>query len=143
MKKNRRTVIAAIFIAFSLILVIVLSFLSKRVKPVPAGTVGNTAGNANNNGMFCEYNGVVYFSNPYDGGSLYSMLPDETQLKKIKSGNVSNINAGGRYLFYYQQGSGGGIAADQQAVMGLQCVDHRGGKAGIPCPVQIRLKLSL
>ena len=43
----------------------------------------------------------------------------------------------------FQQGSGGGIAADQQAVMGLQCVDHRGGKAGIPCPVQIRLKLSL
>ena len=43
----------------------------------------------------------------------------------------------------FQQGSGGGIAADQQAVMGLQCVDHRSGKAGIPCPVQIRLKLSL
>lgn len=108
MKKNRRTVIAAIFIILALILVTVLSFLSKRVKPVPAGTVGNTAGNANNNGMFCEYNGVVYFSNPYDGGSLYSMLPDETQLRKIKSGNISNINAGGRYLFYYQQGSGGG-----------------------------------
>ena len=44
---------------------------------------------------------------------------------------------------YTLGGSGGGIAADQQAVMGLQCVDHRGGKAGIPCPVQIRLKLSL
>ena len=64
--------------------------------------MGNTAGNVNNGGYFCEYDGVVYFSNPYDGGSLYSMSPDETNLKKLISAKVSNINAGGRYLFYYQ-----------------------------------------
>ncbi len=27
---------------------------------------GNTAGNLYNNGLFCEHNGTIYFSNPND-----------------------------------------------------------------------------
>ena len=33
--------------------------------------------------------------------------------------------------------------ADPGSFKGLKEATHRGGKAGIPCPVQIRLKLSL
>ena len=33
---------------------------------------GSTAGNLYNGGLFCEYDGTVYFSNPSDGGKLYS-----------------------------------------------------------------------
>lgn len=108
MKKNHRTILILCVIFLALILITVFSLLSGRVRPIPEGTVGNTAANAYNGGMFCEYNGTVYFSNPYDGGALYSMSPDESGLKKLKSGNISHINAGGDYLFYYQQGSGSG-----------------------------------
>lgn len=110
MKKRAKTIVIIISLLLLFALLIVISVLSKRIAPIPEGTVGNTAGNVNNGGYFCEYDGVVYFSNPYDGGSLYSMSPDETNLKKLISAKVSNINAGGRYLFYYQaetSGSGG------------------------------------
>lgn len=106
MKKKFRTVLYIILALIVVAVLAVLSFLSKRVKPVPDGTIGNTAGNANNGGMFCEYNGTVYFSNPYDGGALYSMAPDESGMKKLVSSEVSNINAGGSYLFYYRKGTG-------------------------------------
>lgn len=107
MKKTLRSVLYILIPIVLVSLLGVFSFLSKRVRPVPEGTIGNTAGNANNGGMFCEYNGKVYFSNPYDNGALYVMSPDETNLKKLKSVKVSNINAGGSYLFYYQKGSSG------------------------------------
>ncbi len=80
-------------------------FLTGRVKMNPAGTVGNTAGNINNSGLFCEYDGKVYFSNSFDGGSLFVMNPDETDLKMIKPLKTRNILAGGSYLYYFQYGS--------------------------------------
>ena len=107
MKKNIKAILTGIILLLVFVLLIVVYVLQKRVVPVPDSTVGNTAGNANNGGMFCEYNGIVYFSNPYDGGALYSMSPDESNIKKLISANVSHINAGGKYLFYYQNGNSG------------------------------------
>ncbi len=74
----------------------------------PAGTIGNTGGNLNNSGLFCEYNGTVYFSNASDSGKLYAMNPDETNIRKLSDLNVRNILAGGDYLYYFQLGDGGG-----------------------------------
>ena len=51
----------------------------------PPGTVGNTAGNLYNSGLFCEYDGTVYFSNAADNGALYSMNVDETEVKKLNT----------------------------------------------------------
>lgn len=107
MHKRTKIILGSIFCFLILSLFILLFLLQGRVSPLPAGTVGNTAGNANNGGLFCEYNGIVYFANPYDGGALYSMSPDETDLKKLNSANVSHISAGGSYLFYYQQEASG------------------------------------
>lgn len=93
-------------IALVLILALGLSVIfSGRVKMNPAGTVGNTAGNINNRGLFCEYNGTVYFSNARDGGTLYAMNPDETDIRKLNSVEVCNILAGGEYLYYFMLGS--------------------------------------
>ena len=83
----------------------VLSFFAGRVPMNPEGTVGNSAGNLNNDGLFCEYNGKVYFSNAADHGCLYSMNPDETDVKRLNAMTVRNILAGGSYLFFYQTGS--------------------------------------
>lgn len=107
MKKKLSIVIFSILFVLAFALLILSSLLSGRITPIPEGTVGNTAGNANNGGLFCEYNGIVYFSNPYDGGALYSMSPDETNLKKLNSINISNINAGGKYLLFYQKEASG------------------------------------
>lgn len=78
-----------------------------RVRMNPQGTVGNTAGNLNNSGLFCEYDGKVYFSNAFDGGSLFVMNPDETGLKRLNTLKVRNILAGGSYLYFFQSGSSG------------------------------------
>ncbi len=88
-------------------LLIFLYILSNRVAPVPEGTVGNSAGNLYNGGMFCEYNGKVYFANPYDGNALYVMDTDGSHMKKLIATSVSNICAGGKYLFYFQNTSSG------------------------------------
>lgn len=87
--------------------IIVYTVLSQRIPMNPEGTVGNTAGNLNNRGLFCEYDGLVYFSNPYDGGALYSMTPDEENIKRLGATSVELINAGGNFLYYFQLETGG------------------------------------
>lgn len=83
MNTKAKRILIALGLVFIFALLVIIYLHTRRVSPIPAGTVGNTAGNANNNGMFCEYNGTVYFSNPYDNGSLYSMKPDGTRIKKL------------------------------------------------------------
>lgn len=106
-----------ILISVAAILLIVLAgaaylFLG-RTRMNPEGTVGNTAGNLNNSGLFCEYDGKVYFSNAFDGGNLFVMNPDETELKRLNTLKVRNILAGGRYLYYFQTGSSSGSGFGQ------------------------------
>lgn len=100
--KKLKMIIGILLFTLLITVFVVFSILSKRIHPIPAGTVGNTAGNANNGGLFCEYDGTVYFSNPYDNGALYAMSPDESNVRKLSSVSVSNLNAGGDYLFYFQ-----------------------------------------
>ena len=107
----------------------VLCIISRKIPMNPEGTVGNTAGNLNNKGLFCEADGVVYFSNPYDKDTLYSMNPDETGLKKLGSIPVELINVGGKYLYYYQptgaSGEGLGYLRTQS---GIYCSRLNGKK---------------
>ncbi len=99
------TIVILVGIALLIAVLGILTLLSGRIKMNPAGTVGNTAGNLNNSGLFCEYNNTVYFSNPRDGGKLYAMNPDETDIRQLNSMQVCNILAGGDYLYYFQLGS--------------------------------------
>lgn len=80
-------------------------YKSRQTTMNPHGTVGNTAGNLNNCGLFCEYDDTVYFANPADGYSLYTMTPDEKNIKKITDSEVCNILAGGQYIYYFQRSS--------------------------------------
>ncbi len=104
MKKEAKIVLS---VAAAILIVALLSIfmLSQRIPMNPAGTVGNTAGNLNNGGLFCEYDGTVYFSNTFEGGSLYKMNPDESGLKRLNSLKVRNILAGGDFLYYFQTGA--------------------------------------
>ncbi len=89
-------------------LMIFFKIRKQQISAIPEGTIGNTAGNIRGKGLFCEYDGKVYFSNAYDGGALYVMNPDGSELKCLLKSNVSYINAGGNYLFYYLTNAAGG-----------------------------------
>lgn len=107
MKKSLRFIIPALLLVL-LAAGIYLKYRSGGVSPIPKDTIGNTAGNIRGEGRFCEYDGKVYFSNPYDEDTLYVMNPDGSGMKKLLNSGVSYLNAGGGYLFYYLESRNGG-----------------------------------
>lgn len=111
MKKMKKKIITIVSIICVILIVSGLAFikyLSDRVPENPSGTIGNSAGNLYNNGLFCENDGYVYFANAYDSSALYRMKPDESEMKKLAYTEVTSLNADGKYLYYYQGGSGSG-----------------------------------
>lgn len=84
-EKNWKILLFAGVIVLFLIGSAILSYLSGRVPANDISVTGNTAGNLNNGGLFAESEGRVYFSNAYDGGCLYSMNSDETDLKSSEA----------------------------------------------------------
>lgn len=70
----------------------------------PEGTVGNTGGNINNGGLFCQVGDKVYFANRYDDGTLYVMNVDETDIRKLSNAKPMYINADSTYLYYFVNG---------------------------------------
>lgn len=79
-----------------------------KIPENPAGTVGNSAGNLYNKGLFCENEGQVFFANPNDENTLYVMNSDETEFKKLTTVGVNSINAAGKYVYYHQDSVGEG-----------------------------------
>lgn len=105
MNTKQKRIIIGVIVTLLLVSLFTVMIFVNRVPMNPEGTVGNTAGNLNNSGLFCEYNGTIYFANSYDGSSLYAMNPDESNIRKLNSLEVQNILAGGKYLYYFQTGS--------------------------------------
>lgn len=105
-KTKNILIISGVALALAILFAIVI--ITNRIPLKNENVVGNTAGNLNNHGLFCENDGKVYFSNAYDNGCLYVMNPDETGMKKLTTTGVSSINADDRYLYYYLDSSGGG-----------------------------------
>lgn len=105
-KKLKKSVKITLAVIVVLLLagIAVIIMLSQRIVMNPEGTVGNTAGNLNNDGRFCEYDGRVYFLNSFENGGLFSMNPDESDMRRLNSLEVRNILAGGKYLYYYHTG---------------------------------------
>lgn len=100
--------LAIIMSALMLLLLGAFYFLrrSSRIPQNELTRIGNTAGNLYNEGLFCEDEGKVYFSNPYDSGALYVMNPDESDIEKLAKYDTKYINAAGDYLYFYQAADG-------------------------------------
>ncbi len=69
------------------------------------GTVGNTTGNLYGNGLYCEIDDTVYFANPNDYSRIYTMKPDESDIKILANDSVYYINADSHYLYYSRNGN--------------------------------------
>lgn len=61
---------------------------------------GNTSGNIYNGGLYSEQDGIIYFSNDYDNGSLYSMTSNCTYIQKLSNDKAVYINADENYIYY-------------------------------------------
>ncbi len=103
-KKGLVLIIIILILVLGLGVYIVLSN-NKDIKPNPEDTVGNTAGNLNNGGTFCEADGKIYFANPYDENTLYKMNSDLTDITKLSGAAIGCLNCAGDYLYYYQKNS--------------------------------------
>ncbi len=108
MSTKQKNILVISVIGVIVLVLLILVILSNHVTLNDDYTVGNTAGNLNNNGYFCEYDGRVYFANAYDGYSLYSMNPDETDIKKLHGGSSAFVCAAGDYVYYSMANASGG-----------------------------------
>lgn len=130
MSKKIKLLIAFLCVALFITAATIYTYFSSKIPSNPQGTVGNTAGNLNNFGYYCEDDKNVYFANAYDGYSLYSMTKDEQNLKKLGSAQIQYLNAGGNYLYFYQVNASASLGyGNLLRVNGLYRVKKNGRKA--------------
>ncbi|WP_287389220.1 DUF5050 domain-containing protein [Lachnospira sp.] len=100
MSKPVKIAIASAVIAIALIGFVTYAILSSRVTYNKDNATGNTTGNLNNGGLFCEYDGKIYFANAADKNTLYVMSSDCTNARKLVDDSVAYINVCGKYIYY-------------------------------------------
>ena len=66
MTTNQKTLLIFAGIIILIAGLFTVTYLTGRVPMNDENTTGNTAGNLNNGGLFCESDGKVYFANAYD-----------------------------------------------------------------------------
>ena len=128
MKKIINTIVVSLIVII-IVCVLVLGLLGNRVHKNDSFVTGNTAGNLYNNGLFCEQGGRVYFSNAYDEGALYSMNPDESDIKKISTVSAKSINVDKERIYYSLSGksTGKGLGYVRKAT-GMYSMKKKGGR---------------
>ena len=97
---NRKAAIFFILMLVILSTTLTFYFISKRIPMDPQNT-GNIPGNMQNQGLFFEMDGKVYFSNASDYGCLYSMNPDESKAKRITTMGAKYITGADGFLYFY------------------------------------------
>lgn len=127
---NKKNILLIIIIILILAVAGIIAFLPNKIPSNPSNTIGNTAGNLNNKGLFCEDEGIIYFSNSYADGALYKMDVDTSNIKRISDAKIQFICAGGKYLYYYQTGTSGASGLGSvRSMSGLYRAPKSGGSA--------------
>ncbi|MBR4174657.1 MAG: DUF5050 domain-containing protein [Lachnospiraceae bacterium] len=120
---NSNVKLALVFLGMALILIGAFFIVRQKnmIPENPEDTVGNTASNLYNGGLFCQsQDGTVYFSNAYDDGALYSMTVEEMDVTQVNKYNSKWINSAGKFIYYYQSATGkAAIAGFSGQVMGI------------------------
>lgn len=109
-KHNLKIILALVIFLLLLTGLTVFNYITSKVPSNPISYVGNTPGNIQNGGYFAtnSEDGRIYFSNAYDNGYMYSMNPDETDIKKVNGSNSKFICPSGKYVYYYIDTATGG-----------------------------------
>ncbi len=98
--KKRNVIIATTIIVLALAALVIFRMMDGVPLYSDDHIKGNTSCNLLNGGLFCEVDDKIYFSNPKDGGVLYSMNNELKHMKRVITDNVSYLNGAGKYLFY-------------------------------------------
>lgn len=98
-----KKILIAIGIVLIIAIAIILFYLSGKTKFNNEDADGNTAGNLYNNGLFCQYEDKIYFSNLADDGALYSIDTDLSSSTKLVEDKVNYINVSGKYIIYNRE----------------------------------------
>lgn len=91
--------IIPVFFLIVIVISVIATYYSKQTV-YNDDVLGNTSGNLLNEGLFCEYDGKIYFSNPSDEGRLYVMNNDLTDFKRLTNDTATCINVAGKYIIY-------------------------------------------
>lgn len=131
-KKKANHLGIILFIIFIVIIAasIVLINLRNRPQEIPEDAIGNTSGNINNRGLFCESGDYVYFSNIYDQRKLYKMKPDGTEAECIGDVPAEFINVYGNQIFFYQTPKADNQVFGLGGLYGI-CSTDTNGKTGM------------
>jgi len=109
-KKSQKTNIYAVVSILVIIALVTVGAIiyghKKRIAANPDGTIGNTSGNLNNKGYFCESNGTIYFANSEDNYYLYELNPQAMTAHLLNEVPVAYINSAGDYLYFYYDDHG-------------------------------------
>lgn len=132
MKKRLPLILFCILLLAAIGFGIFYSF-SAKTKFNNAYVNGNTPGNLYNEGLYCEYDGTVYFANPSDSDKLYSMDADGGNLKKLSDDIVSFLNADEHYIYYVRNnpGSSGDFSYLNINTNSLCRIDRNGRKDSV------------
>lgn len=131
MKNKAIKIIISIVLAVCIIAIGVFQYINSRFAYNAETATGNTTGNLNNGGLFSEYDGKIYFSNPYDEGHLYVMDSDCSNAKLLNSDKAGYINVCGSYIYYaknnYSRDSI--VSNDRVRMYGVYRTDLKGNNA--------------
>lgn len=100
MKKKAVRILIVIIVILAFIGAIITHHFRNRTHYTNSYDGGNTSGNLYNGGKFCEYEGLVYFSNTNDNNALYVMDTNQANQKKLVSDEASFLNADDYYIYY-------------------------------------------
>lgn len=106
--KNKSKLIIPVIIIVVLSAPMIYQYCTSRTHFHDSFVNGNSAGNLYNNGIFCEYEDTIYFSNPNDNHYLYSMDTNGENLQKLQDDAASFINADQHYVYYVRNNTDGG-----------------------------------
>ncbi len=97
---SKRAILVFSIVALLIVAMMAYYVIDSRI-PMDSSDVGNSAGNLHNGGYFYEMGNKVFFANPQDNYCLYSMNPDETNLKRLTSMGVKYISGANDLLYFY------------------------------------------
>ena len=131
MKKSTKFICAGIITLAVIICAGMYYYNANKPTPNSDDAVGNTAGNLINGGLFCEYNGKIYFANPYDHNYLYVMDSDCSNARMLNSDSVAYLNIYNDKIYYvknnYSEDSIGTVFRSQ--LVGVFVTDLEGQNA--------------